>query len=328
MLTTLIVQPVFNMLVFIYAILPGHSFGLSIIVFTILIRLLLWPVVKKQLHHAKAMRELQPEIRRIKKEAKGNKQKESLMVMELYKEREINPFASIGLLLLQLPILISLYLGINRIINEPQQIVDFAYPFIQNLGSIREIAQNVEAFNPTLFGFVDLTQAAVSGAGFYLPAFILVFASAVSQYFQTKQLMPDDKNARSLKQIMSDAGKGKQADQAEVSAAVGRSTKYFIPVMIFVVAIGLPSALPLYWLTSSFVAILQQKKILKQDETELTANNQKTTNAEKRAKRAKTAEVIDKPKSKKSAQSKSKSSKQNKPTKAKASKKSSKKRRK
>ena len=72
--TTFIEQPIFNLLVLIYAIIPGHNFGLAIIIFTIIIRLLLWPLVKKQLHQAKAMRKLQPELKRLKQEAKGNKQ--------------------------------------------------------------------------------------------------------------------------------------------------------------------------------------------------------------------------------------------------------------
>src|SRR3982750_4550910 len=103
--TTIIVQPIFNLLVLIYAIIPGHNFGLAIILFTILIRLLLWPLVKKQLHHAKAIRELSPELKKIKAAAKGDRQKESQMTMELYKERQINPFASLGIVLIQLPIL-------------------------------------------------------------------------------------------------------------------------------------------------------------------------------------------------------------------------------
>ena len=72
MFTNLVVQPIFNLLVFIYALLPGHNFGFAIIIFTIVVRLLMWPLVKKQLHHAKAMRELQPELKRIKKESKGS----------------------------------------------------------------------------------------------------------------------------------------------------------------------------------------------------------------------------------------------------------------
>src|ERR1700755_2573397 len=109
MFTTLIVQPIFNLLVLIYALLPGHNFGVSIILFTIIIRLLMWPLVKKQLRQVKIQRQLQPEIKRIKAATKGDRRQESMLLMELYKERGVNPFAPIGLLLLQIPILIGLY---------------------------------------------------------------------------------------------------------------------------------------------------------------------------------------------------------------------------
>ena len=101
MFTDLIVQPLFNLLTFIYALLPGHNFGLALIIFTIIIRLLLWPLVKKQLHQAKAMRKFQPELKKIKQATKGNRQKESQMLMELYKERGINPFATFPVLIVQ-----------------------------------------------------------------------------------------------------------------------------------------------------------------------------------------------------------------------------------
>src|SRR5213592_1790351 len=117
MFTTLIVQPIFNLLVLIYALLPGHNFGVAIIIFTVMIRLLMWPLVKKQLHHAKAIRELQPELKKIKAATKGNRQKESKLTMELYKERQINPAATLGIVLAQAPILIGLYLGLQKLIK-------------------------------------------------------------------------------------------------------------------------------------------------------------------------------------------------------------------
>src|SRR4051794_13915252 len=133
MFTTLIVKPIFNLLVLIYALLPGHNFGVALILFTIVIRLLLWPLVKRQLHQAKAMRKLQPEIKRVKQAAKGNKQKESQMLMELYKERGINPFATFPTLIIQFIILIGLYSGLTKIIHNPETIVTFAYPSLQHL---------------------------------------------------------------------------------------------------------------------------------------------------------------------------------------------------
>ncbi|MCA9334318.1 YidC/Oxa1 family membrane protein insertase [Candidatus Saccharibacteria bacterium] len=311
MFTTIVVQPIFNLLVLIYALLPGHNLGLAIILFTVVIRLLMWPLVKKQLHHAKAMRELQPELRRIKKESKGNKQQESAMIMELYKEREVNPFSSVGLLIIQIPIFIALYSGINRVIRDPSQIVEFTYPFIQNLGSVKELAADITKFDATLFGFIDLTRPALNpGGGIYWPAMFLVAGSALAQFFQSKQLMPKDKDSRSLRQILKDASSGKQTEQSEVNAAVGQSTKYFVPAMVFLFTLNLPSALSLYWMTSGLVAIAQQARILRKDETEMEEMADKPT-AKQRAKKATEAKVVN-TKPKRSKQSKKQTKKRRK----------------
>lgn len=271
MLTTLIVQPIFNLLVFVYAILPGHNFGVAIIVFTILVRLLMWPLVKKQLHQAKAMRELQPELKRIKAASKGDRQKESVMMMELYKEREINPFSSIGLLIVQIPIFIGLYSGLRRIVDDPQEIIKFSYPFMHNFSWIKELSTDIHKFDSTLFGVVDLTRSALDKAGkIYWPAMIIVLASVIVQYLQAKQLVPNDGDKKSLRKILRDSGKGKQAEQADISAAVGRSTIFMLPAFIFMVTVNIASALSLYWLASGAVAFAQQARVLGKDAAEMT----------------------------------------------------------
>ena len=270
MFTTLIVQPIFNILVLIYAIIPVHNFGIIIILFTILIRLLLWPLVKKQLHQAKVMRKVQPEIKKIKAASKGDKQKESQMLMELYKEKGINPLGSIGILLIQLPIFLALYSGIKKIIDDPHQIITFAYPPLQHLPWMKELAANIHLFDATLFGIVDLTKSALgSGKAIYWPAMVIVLASAIVQFYQSKQLMPTDKNARKLRQILKDASSGNAADTSEVNAAVGKSTRYLLPVMIFLFTVSVASALSLYWLTSGIVAFIQQHIVLSRDEEEM-----------------------------------------------------------
>ncbi len=271
MFTTLIVQPIFNLLVFIYALIPGHNFGLALIIFTVVIRIILWPLLKKQLHQAKMMRKLQPEIKRIKKETKGNKAKESQLLMELYKERGINPFATFPTLILQLIVLIGLYSGLNKVIHDPHAIVTFAYPALQHLPWMKELSHNINLFDNTLFGFIDLSRAALSKGshGIYWPAMLLVIASAVTQYFQSKQLMPSSSEQRSLRSILKDAGSGKQADQSEVNAAVGRSTRFFLPIMIFLFTVSLASALSLYWFVGGLVAYIQQSIVLKEDEGEM-----------------------------------------------------------
>jgi len=274
MFTTVIVQPIFNLLVLIYNLIPGHNFGLAIIIFTILVRLLMWPLIKKQLHHAKAIRNLAPELKKIKAAAGGDKQRESKMTMELYKEKQINPFASLGIVLVQAPILIGLYIGLQKIIKDPHALISFSYPIL-HFGWLDQLAANIHQFDNSLFGLVDLSRSALGPKGTYWPALILVILSAAVQFIQSKQLMPAGKDARSLKKILSEAGQGKQADQSEVNAAVGRGTLFLIPLFVLLVGLRFAAALPLYWLVSSAVALIQQSKILREDvvEAEAVATN-------------------------------------------------------
>lgn len=303
MFTHLIVQPLFNLLVFIYAILPGHNFGLALIIFTVIIRLLLWPLVKRQLHQAKGMRALQPELKKIKQATKGDRSRESQMLMELYKERGINPFATFPILIVQLIILIGLYSGLRRIIDDPHTLVTFSYGWVQHLGWMQTVAHNIHQFDNTLLGVVDLSRAALNkGGGVYWPAMLIVLGSAIAQYFQAKQLMPQEKNQRGLRQILKAAGEGQQADQSEVNAAVGRSTRYFIPVMIFLFTVNIASALSLYWLVSGLVAFIQQSIVLNRDETEM----ESLADAPSRNLKAiPEAEIVSEPKPKKSSKKKS-----------------------
>lgn len=292
MFTTIIVQPIFNLLVLIYALLPGHNFGLSLIVFTIIIRLILWPLVKKQLHQAKVMREMQPELKRIKQLTKGDRQKESAMLMELYKERGVNPLGAFPTLIVQFIVLIGLYSGLRRVIDNPHNLISFAYPSLQHLSWMQTLAHNIHRFDNTLFGVVDLSRSALSH-GVYWPAMVIVLGSAVAQYYQAKQLMPDNKDQRGLRTILKEAGSGKQADQSEVNAAVGRSTRFLLPAMIFLFTVNIPSALSLYWLTGGLVAFIQQAIVLNRDEEEMESLADKP--ATKDLKSIPEAEVVEQP---------------------------------
>ncbi len=269
MFTELVVQPIFNLLVLIYALIPGHNFGIAIIIFTIVIRLLMWPLVKKQLRQTKITRKLQPELKRIKKEAGGDRQREGQMMMELYKERGVNPFGMLPTLAVQMVVLIGLYIGLVKVIKDPRQIVEFAYGPLQNVGWLKHLAGNIGAFDNSLFGLIDLSRAALSPVGTYWPALLLVFASAGIQFVTSRQLMPSDADARKLRHILRDAGDGKQADQAEVSAAVSRSMQYVIPAMVLIFTVNLAAALSLYWFVGGLVAYFQQRAALKDEGEDL-----------------------------------------------------------
>lgn len=288
--TTVIVQPIFNLLVVIYALLPGHNFGTAIIIFTIAIRFLMYPLLKKQLYHTKAMRALQPEIKRIKKEAAGDRQKESQLTMELYKERQINPFSSLGIVIVQIPLFLALFSVLKRVVADPHTLITFSYPAVQHMSWMQTLAKDITLFDNTLFGLVDLNRAALSNNGsIYWPAMMLVAGSSAIQFFQIKQTMPNDKDARKVRDILKEAGEGKQADQSEINAALSRNMSFVFPILIFFLTVSFAAALSLYWLVGGIVAYLQQDYLLKKDKDIMMAGLSK---AEQKHAGAVEAEVI------------------------------------
>lgn len=267
----LVVQPIFNLLIGLYSLIPGGDFGIALILFTILIRFALWPLVKKQLHQVKAMRKLQPHLAKIKKETKGNKQMQSMQMMELYKQHGVSPFRSIGILLIQLPIFIALYQVIQIFTLHRDEIGKFTYDFLENIGPIKELINHPESFNENLLGFVNLTQHAIMTNPFAINVFLIIIAAgaAVTQYLMSKQTSPQQPTNKRFRDIMRDAADGKQADQSEMNAVVMGKMIKFLPFMMFFIMISLPGALALYYAVSNLVAVVQQHKILKQDSEEL-----------------------------------------------------------
>jgi YidC/Oxa1 family membrane protein insertase len=266
---TLIIQPIFNLLIGIYSLIPGGDFGIALIIFTIIVRVALYPLVKKQLHQTKAMKKLHPALARIKAETKGNKQLESMRMMDLYKEHGVNPFRSIMILFIQLPIFIALYQVIRIFTYHRERVAEFTYSFLEHIEPIRHIIDNPSQFNEKLFGFVDLTQSATGNGAVNISILALAIIASITQYYMSRQLMPQAETKKSFKQIMSEAAEGKQADQSEMNALIsGKMAKVFPFVMLFIM-IGLPGALVLYYAVSNLVAVAQQGYVLKHDEEDL-----------------------------------------------------------
>jgi YidC/Oxa1 family membrane protein insertase len=265
----LVIQPIFNLLIGLYSIVPGGDFGISLIIFTILVRFALYPLVKKQLHQTRAMKKLQPQLAKIKAETKGNKQLESTRMMDLYKQHGVNPFRSILILLIQLPIFIALYSVIQIFTSHRDEIADYTYGFMENIPSIKQLILSPDQFNEKLLGVVDLTQSAISQNSFNVSVFVIAVIAAVAQYYMSKQLMPHGDNQKGFRQIMAEAAEGKSADQSEMNALIaGKMSKVFPFLMLFIM-IGLPGALVLYYAVSNLVAVAQQSQVLKHDEEDL-----------------------------------------------------------
>lgn len=292
----LIVQPIFNVLMVIYGLIPGGDFGISVIIFTVLVRLLMWPLVKKQLHQTKVMRAIQPELKKIKAKAKGNKQLEAQLMMELYRERGVNPFSSIGLLIVQLPIFIALYQVINIVTQQRDRIELFTYDVFEKLGSVGTLIADPSHFNETLLGLVNLADTAIGGDGLYIPLVLLAMVAAGLQYVQSKQITPQPEGNKRLRDVLKAQSAGKQVDQSEVSSIVTNRMIIFLPLITLVISLYLPGALVLYFAASSLVAVIQQHLILNRDVDEMEAladkNGKKKPTAKARAEKAKVAEVV------------------------------------
>lgn len=296
-----IVQPIFNLLLAIYSFvntIPYAGFGLSIIIFTIIIRFLLWPLVVRQLHQVKAMRKLQPELARIKKATKGNRQLESMQMLELYKEHGVKPFRSILMLLIQLPIFIALFQVIQIFTSHRDAIASFTYGFMHQLEPVSQLIANPDSFNKMFLGFVDLTQPAIANGSINIFLVLLALLAAYTQYVISKQTAPQTSNKR-LRDVLAEAGEGKQPDQAELNAVMMNKMIKFLPIMMFFIMMSLPGALALYYVTSNIFAAIQQHYLLKRDAEEMDKladmkprKSGKKATAKARAREAREAEMV------------------------------------
>lgn len=271
MFDALLVKPIFNFLFIIYSLIPGGDLGIAIIIFTIIIRFLMLPLVRKQLHQSRAMQKLQPEMAKIKAQAKGNKQMEGMMMMELYKKHDVSPFRSIGILIIQLPIFIALFSVIRIFTLYRDQITSFTYPFLQGFGPIKEILSHPDVFNDKMLGFLDLTKTAVTSDPFTINIllFLLAIGAALTQYFMAKQTMPQTQPKKKFRDLMKETANGKQPNQADMNAAMMGKMNKFMPIMMFFIMVSLPGALALYYTMSNLVAVIQQHFILKNETEEM-----------------------------------------------------------
>ena len=143
---TLLYEPIFNLLVFLYDTISFQDIGIAIILLTLIIKLLLYPLSVKSVKAQKALQELQPKMEALKKKYKGNKQELGKAMMNLYKQEKISPASSCLPLLIQMPFLIAVY-DVFKDGFKPETLGSL-YSFIQNPGSI----------NPMAFGFIDFSE--------------------------------------------------------------------------------------------------------------------------------------------------------------------------
>ena len=213
-------RPLFNAVVFLYDILPGHDFGLAIIVLTTLIRIMFFPLSIRTVRSQKALNQLNPKIQEIKQKFKGDKSAQSAETMKLYKENNINPLAGCLPLLIQLPILIALYQAF--IAGLKPENLNMLYGFVSNPGVVNKIS----------FGFIDTTSK--------MP--LLAILAGAAQFIQAWATKAQNQDSNPNKEM----------------AALNSQMLYFFTVMIIIIGWNLPAGLVLYWITTTVFSILEQ----------------------------------------------------------------------
>lgn len=231
----LIYQPLYNTLIFFYNVIPGHDFGIAIILTTLILKSFLIPLSKKQIESQKKMQELQPKIKELQKKYKGDKEKQTKALMEFYKENKTNPFSGCLPLIIQLIFLIAIY---RVIINISQA------GFVVNPSDLYAFVADPGAINHLFLHFMDLTK----------PNYVLAFFSAIAQYFQTKMLFQSQNIKKS---------EGATSTEPDFAAIMNKQMLYLGPGLTFFIGVTFPAALSLYWLLSTLFMIFQQMFIFK-----------------------------------------------------------------
>jgi YidC/Oxa1 family membrane protein insertase len=223
---TIFYQPLFNILIIFYQYIPGHDFGIAIILLTVLIRLILYPLSIRAIRSQKSLQDIQPKIKEIQKKYKEDKEKQIQFTLDLYKQSKINPFSSLLPLLIQLPILFALYRVFWKGLNVAEMV------------NVYDFIPKPESINPVFLGSISLDR----------PSIVLAILCGLSQFFQLKMMTP---------KII----KGDEIDR--FSAILQKQTLYILPVIIVLMLIKIPSAIGLYLLTATIFSIIQQYITLK-----------------------------------------------------------------
>ena len=230
----LISQPFYNGLVLLINFLPFLDAGVIVIIFTIIIKILLLPLSLKASKAQIQMKSVEKDLALIKEKHKDSKEEQSRKTIEYYKEKGINPFSGIFILLIQLPIIIGLYRVFLKS-GLPQINTANLYPFVLALNA------SAPKINMMFLGIVDIAQKSI----------ILALIAGLTTYFQIS--LANSQGPQST-------GGGMQQDIAKVMAV---QMKYFFPIIVVFISYSISALLSLYWITSNLFAIGQEIYIKK-----------------------------------------------------------------
>ena len=228
---TVFFDPIYNTLIFFVDTVRGGDVGIAIIATVIVVKTILLPLSIKAAKTQRIMRELEPKLKELKETYKDDRQKQAQEMMQLYKEYNLNPFASIFLMFLQIPIILALYFAVysGGGIALPAVNTDLLYSFIAQ--------PSVVTMN--FLGLIDITGRSI----------ILAVGAGITQFIFTSMTLPK------LAERDADAGPNFKED---FMRNMHVQMKYVMPVIIAVVAYTISAAIALYFVVSNIVGIAQE----------------------------------------------------------------------
>ncbi len=286
-----IAKPLGQFLYFIYNTIGFNNYGLAIIVFTLIVKVVLLPLTLKQYKSTQKMQEIQPKIQEIQKRYKNDKEKLNQELMKVYQENKVNPAGGCLPLIVQMPILISLYWVITQplkfMLKKAPEVIEqliarvpetFPMGFSQQIGVLDYFSQNAdkllgienllrvdELINLQFLG-LNLGRIATYNTDLlfgpeshiYLPLLLLPIIGVITTYISSKMSMPQNTQ------------NNKNTSAQNTSGGMGKSMMYIGPVMTLIFSFQLPAGVVLYWIAGYVFQIFQQlyinKKVLSKKE--------------------------------------------------------------
>jgi YidC/Oxa1 family membrane protein insertase len=228
---TVLYHPLINALAFLVSIIPGGDVGLAVIILTILVKIILFPLSQKSIESQAQMNILAPELNKIKASG-ASKEEQARLTFELYKIHKTNPFSGCLLVLIQIPIIFALY-----------------YVFLKGIkfdnGVLYSFVQMPTHMNMIFLGILDISKKSL----------ILAILAGISQYLQAyympKPPIPSSGTTASF--------------QDSFTKSMNTQMKYIFPFIVAFIAYSISGAIALYWITSNLFMVGQQIYVKKKE---------------------------------------------------------------
>ncbi len=229
---TLLFQPLYNGFILLIDLLPWFDTGVLIIIFTILVKLAIFPLSKKAVSAQMELKAIEPSLALIREKYKDDKQEQAKKTMEVYKEKNINPFSSVIVILIQLPIIFALYYVFLKsglpVVNK-----SLLYSFVQYPTSV----------NMNFLGLINITHRSV----------LLALLAGVSSFFQIRFSVPPYKKE----------GESAATFKDDLAKSMNTQMRYVFPVIVLFIAYSISGVVALYWTTSNLFTLGQEFVIRK-----------------------------------------------------------------